>query len=78
MVNQQVKFVNIEQEVSETWRKRIEELKLEMAELSNTITDLKRDKKFYQQKLASTIEDLKSKQKAYSRQVTLTKTIISY
>lgn len=71
LVSQQVKFVNIEQEVSETWRKKIEKLNLGMAELSNTITDLKRDKIFYQQKLAATVEDLKSKQKAYSHQISV-------
>ena len=71
MVSQQVKFVNIEQEVSEAWRKRIEELKLKMADLSNTIMDLKRDKKFYQEKLASTVEDLRSKQRVYSQQVSI-------
>ena len=40
-----------------------------MAELSNTITDLKRDKIFYQEKLAATVEDINNKQKAHSRQV---------
>lgn len=42
-----------------------------MADLSNTIMDLKRDKKFYQEKLASTVEDLRSKQRVYSQQVSI-------
>lgn len=35
LVNQQVNFVNMEQEISETWKKSIGNLRLEMAELSN-------------------------------------------
>ena len=64
-----MKFVNIEQEISETWKKRIENLGEEMTELSSTITDLKRDKIFYQQKLATAVAELSNKQKAHSRQV---------
>ena len=71
MVNQQVKFVNIEQEVGETWKTKIEKLNEEKFELSNTITDLKRDKIFYQEKLASTTEDLRSKQRAFTHQVSV-------
>ena len=70
-MNQQVKFVNVEQDVSETWKKKIEKLNEDMVELSSTITDLKRDKIFYQEKLASTVEDLKSKQRAFSHQVSV-------
>ena len=71
LVNQQVKFVNIEEEVSEAWKKKIEKLNEDKFELSNTITDLKRDKIFYQEKLASTTEDLRSKQRAFSRQISV-------
>ncbi|KAL9965928.1 hypothetical protein ACROYT_G029795 [Oculina patagonica] len=66
--SQEVKIVNIEQEVSAAWKKRFES---EMANLSSTITDLKRDKIFHQERLAAVVEDHKNKQKAHSRQVGL-------
>jgi len=69
LVRQQVNLVNIEQEISETWKKSIQKLRLEMSELSNTITELKRDKIFYKEKLAAAIEDANNKQKAHTRQI---------
>ena len=69
--NQQVNLVNIEQEIGETWKKSFRKLRQEMAELSNTITDLKRDKIFHQEKLAAALEDAKNKQKAHARQISV-------
>ena len=42
LAGQQVNLVNIEEEMSERWKISIQKLHQEMAELSNTITDLKR------------------------------------
>ena len=42
-----------------------------MTELSNTITDLNRDKIFYQEKLAAVTEDANNKQKSCSRQISV-------
>ncbi|CAH3186903.1 unnamed protein product [Porites evermanni] len=42
-----------------------------MAELSNTITDLKRDKIFIQEKLTAAKEDASNKQKSHSRQMSV-------
>ena len=64
-------LVNIEQEVNETWKKSIQKLKLEMDELSNTITDLNRDKIFLQEKLADAVEEASNKQKALTRQISV-------
>ena len=63
--------VNIEQEIGETWKKSFQKLKQEMAELSNAITDLERDKIFHQEKLAAALEDAKNKQKAHTRQISV-------
>ena len=72
MVSQQVKIVNIEQEVAEAYAKKWKQTyEGKMAELSSTITDLKRDKIFYEQKLAATVEVFNNKQKAHSRQVSV-------
>ena len=68
MVHQQVNLVNAEQEISERWKKSLQDLRLEM---SNTITDLKRDKIFYQEKLAAAVEDMRNKQMAHSRQLSV-------
>lgn len=46
LAGQQVNLVNIEEEMSERWKMSTQKLHQEMAELSNTITDLKRDKIF--------------------------------
>ena len=69
--SQQVNLVNVEEEISERWRKSIQTLHQEMTELSNTITDLKRDKIFYQEKLAAATEDANNKQKSYTCQISV-------
>lgn len=70
LVLQQVNLVNVEQEISERWKKSLQDLHMEM---SNTITDLKRDKIFYQEKLAAAAEDMKNQQKAHSHKVSILK-----
>ena len=70
LVNQQVNVINIEQEIGETWKNSIQKLKQEMAELSHTITDLKRDKIFLREKLA-TLQDANNKQRAHTCQISV-------
>lgn len=71
LVSQQVNLANAEQEISESWKKVIHKLEKKMAVLSNTITDLKRDRIFYKEKLAAALEDAANKQKAHACQVSV-------
>ena len=65
---QQVNLVNVEQEISERWKKSLQDLHMEM---SNKTTDLERDKIFYQERLAAAEEDVKNQKKAHSHKVSI-------
>ena len=68
LVFQQVNLVNVEQEISERWKKSLQDLHMEM---SNKTTDLERDKIFYQERLAAAEEDMKNQKKAHSHKVSI-------
>ena len=68
LVLQQVNLVNVEQEISERWKKSLRDLHMEM---SNKTTDLERDKIFYQERLAAAEEDVKNQKKAHSHKVSI-------